>query len=42
MIIESQTKIEEAWKVQIEGENYCVVHIPLLNFLILENLFFQH
>lgn len=41
MIIESQTKIEEAWKVQIEGEN-CVVHIPLLNFLILENLFFQH
>lgn len=36
MMIESQTKIEKSWKVHREGENYCVVDIPILNFLILD------
>lgn len=36
MITESQTEVEEGWKMHREGENCCVVYIPVLNFLILD------
>lgn len=42
MVTESKTKIEKAWKVHREGENYFVVDIPILNFLILDFYFLSN
>lgn len=42
MITESQSKTEEEWKMHREGENHCVVDIPILNFLILDIYLFSN
>lgn len=39
MITDSPTKIKKTWQVHREGENYCVVDILILNFLILHIYF---
>ena len=42
MITESQSETEEGWKMHREGENHCVVDIPILNVLILDIYFFSN
>lgn len=39
MITDHQTEIEEGLKMHRAGVNYCVVDIPILNFLILDIFF---
>lgn len=42
MITESQAKIEKSWKVHREGENYCVLDILILHFLVLDFYFLSN